>query len=49
MTPLHLACKRNTIEIAKLLIDKGVDINAKAIDNKDTERSEGKVEPKVDV
>ena len=30
-TPLHFACKNGSLGIAKLLIENGADINAKAI------------------
>ena len=31
MTPLHFACQCGSLELAKLLIESGADINAKAI------------------
>ena len=30
-TPLHWACKRNSIDVVKYLIEKDVDINEKSI------------------
>jgi ankyrin repeat protein len=29
MTPLHFACEKGSLEIVQLLINQGVDINAK--------------------